>query len=181
MATVLTLKRQMAYLIGGVVSAVILVMSVIILFHLKHNIIEKHIRNAMAITRTISIPVINTLIHSESGTTLYEGYLDNLITHFMEQEPKVLQVRILDLNKQVITERGQNISSVPSIKNSDKLFFGARIFPFKSLGMILETSFELNVVSKSWGTLIIAFDSESTQKEIRNLFFISVLTHVFFY
>ncbi len=67
-----------------------------ILFSWRETLVNQEESHALAVSRAFSVAVIDALIYAELDLYRSEGFLDNYVTLFMEENPRLRSITILD-------------------------------------------------------------------------------------
>lgn len=171
-----SIKLRILTVIGSVVSALMIVISIMILLQWRSLIIEQQESNAKSVTRAFSIPVIETLIHAGRHGRIQEDLLENHIRNFMEHVPEIVYISIQDNSHRIIAH--SNLALYNTIVPEDSRITAngtgrplTSIFPDETHGWILETRLPLQIGEKRWGLVHIGFEAASTREKIGRAFF----------
>ncbi len=170
-----SLRIKMLSVIGGVVIGLMLLISFGILIQWRSMILQQLQQNAESITQAFGISVLDALIYGENENFQVEDLLESYISDLKAKVPAIRSIVISDNRRRVIAHsnpqmynRVLNDSLSLRLSQTDRLISG--IYKSPSLGWIVETVLPLRIFGKRWGVLRIAFDAESTRREIGHLF-----------
>ena len=170
-----SLRIKMLSVIGGVVIGLMLLISFGILIQWRSMILQQLQQNAESITQAFGISVLDALIYGENENFQVEDLLESYISDLKAKVPAIRSIVISDNQRRVIAHsnpqmynRVLNDSLSLRLSQTDRLISG--IYKSPSLGWIVETVLPLRISGKRWGVLRIAFDAESTRREIGHLF-----------
>jgi two-component system, NtrC family, sensor kinase len=171
-----SLKTKILLYVGIIIIALMMLISISVLFQWRSMILSSQRQNALAIAQTFSISILDALIYQESGMIQSEGFLENHIHNFLNKNDQIKFVNIYDQYDQIMVrssyqgrEPGRSESSnlPPSHHPGPQL----RIYRSEMLGWILEVTLPLQIHSKSWGTLKVGFDITPTRRKLQQMFF----------
>ncbi len=170
-----SLRIKMLSVIGGVVIGLMLLISFGILIQWRSMILQQLQQNAESITQAFGISVLDALIYGENENFQVEDLLESYISDLKAKVPAIRSIVISDNQRRVIAHsspqmynRVLNDSLSLRLSRTNRLISG--IYKSPSLGWIVETVLPLQIAGKRWGVLRIAFDAESTRREIGHLF-----------
>ena len=170
-----SLRIKMLSVIGGVVIGLMLLISSGILIQWRSMILQQLQQNAESITQAFGISVLDALIYGENENFQVEDLLESYISDLKAKVPAIRSIVISDNQRRVIAHsspqmynRVLNDSLSLRLSRTNRLISG--IYKSPSLGWIVETVLPLQIAGKRWGVLRIAFDAESTRREIGHLF-----------
>jgi two-component system, NtrC family, sensor kinase len=179
----LTIRKKLLLFIVGLVSMVIISITVATILQWKAMIITKHLENVRALTNTFAISILDGFIYSETSNIQKENLFENYISNFLRNVDDVKYISIVDNESKVIAHSdpskynkflGDSLSM--SLLHLNK--FDYSIYTHETFGLILETATPLQISKRKWGLLRIAFDANPVQSEVKNV--IIIMTSIAF-
>lgn len=95
-----TLRMRILLVTGGVLLALLLIISQVLLFQWREIIIARQYDSAVAVARTFAVAVIDALIEEEQFGGSREGVLQTYLDDFMRSLDNVKYVVVRDLQDQ---------------------------------------------------------------------------------
>ena len=105
---VVSLKTKLLALVGGTVALLMIVIFVGVALTGRALLVRFLKEDAISVTRAFAVPVLETLIYSESGYVQREDQLDKSIDQFLRQERRVREITVFDPDGKVIS--GSNLA-----------------------------------------------------------------------
>jgi len=93
-----SLKTRILLLIGSVVVLLMLLISSVLLLKWRELIIQKETENAISISKTFSVTVIDAMIFEEKSVVQKENILDTYVDNFINSLKTVQYVALFDRN-----------------------------------------------------------------------------------
>jgi len=172
-----SIKIRIMLFTGGVITLVMMTISLTILFQWRAVIIEKQITNCESVANAFSIPVLDALIYAEQEELQKEDLLETYIDNYMTKVEGIKYISIMDnnlviiahssrkeFNKQLADPVSTGLTNIHSIISS--------IFFDEKNGWIIETASPLQIAGKRWGVARIGFDAEPIRKQLSSIFFL---------
>jgi two-component system, NtrC family, sensor kinase len=171
-----SLKTKILLLIGSVIVLLMLVISSVLLLKWRELIIQKESENALSISRTFAVTVIDAMIFEEKSVVQKENILDTYVDNFVNSLKPVQYVAIFDRNGASILEVFRHEIAAPdrSVDRDLVPLSGERVTIREDaqLGWLLEVNLPFILSGKHWGTATIGFSAEPLRDEIRSVFFL---------
>ena len=173
----LSLKARLMLIIGGITALLMTVISMSILYQWRVMIVENQRNNAEGVTRAIAITLTDAFLYGEIEDPPLEDLLERNVRSFAGTIPGLRWLAVIDNDGRILAHTndamaGRQISD--SLRNAvmvtDRLI--SAVSHTDQDGWILETVQPLSVAGKRWGVVHVAFDAETTHREIRSLFFL---------
>lgn len=179
-----SLKTRIIFLIGVVIIALMLLISSILLLKWREIIIQKQSKNAISISKTFAVTVIDALIFEEKSLFQKENILETYIDNFINRLGNVDYVIIFDKSGNPIINRFTNNGSITSHQNFKTEFTASlteevKIFKDGQFGWIMEANEPFVFSDKIWGSAKIGFDAEPIRDEISSIFFLLLGSTIF--
>jgi len=179
-----SLKIRIILLIGVVIIALMLVISSVLLIKWRDIIIHKESENAISITKTFAVTVIDALIFEESGTLQKENILETYVDNFINRLGNVNYVLIYDRDGRLILYRFFSQGIINSSANIGPYFPAPKyeeikIFEDATFGWIIEANELFMLSGKKWGSAKIGFNAEPILEEISSTFFMLLGATIF--
>lgn len=171
------LKTKILASTGGVVTIIMMAISVTILFTWRSIIIQKQISNSESIARAISVPLIDALIYAEQQDLQKEDVLETTIDNFLAGPQGLHYLSITDDAYRVIAHSDRNEYNKTVQGESARLLQHTQgvcsaIFKDPRYGWVLETCTPLEIGGKRWGVARIGFDAEPIRAELASIFYL---------
>ncbi|MBM4169114.1 MAG: hypothetical protein FJ215_08155 [Ignavibacteria bacterium] len=177
-----SLKIKILLLIGSAVVLLMLLTSSVILLKWRELLIQKETENALSISRTFSVTVIDAMIFEEKSVVLKENILDTYVDNFLGSLKSVEHVTIFDRNGALIHEASRHGIERQWQDTQQSLAPQAAervtIHQHRRFGWVLEVNLPFVVSGKHWGTAVIGFDARPLRDEIRSVFFLLLMATV---
>lgn len=169
------LRLRILLAVGVTTTVVMMLLSWGMLYSWKASLVEQEEGNAKAVSRAFSVAVIDALIFAEQDLYQSEGFLDNYVTVFMDQNPRLEAITILDPEGRTVA-RSWNSEKPPWVSGSLNSILAVPsprtvITRDDRNQWVLETILPMNTGGRSWGVLVLATEANSIQKQIRRAFF----------
>ena len=178
-----SLKTRILLLTGTVIVLLMLAISFILLFKWREIIIQKESVNAVSISKTFAVTVIDAMIFEEKSSFKKENILETYVENFISRLGNVKYVIIYDKNGTSIIQIANHASGDP-VFPFDLLLTPAnakeiRIYEHAQFGWTMEVRQPLIFSGKYWGTAKIGYDAQPIRDEIRNVFFLLLSATIF--
>ena len=170
-----SLRTRVLLTTCGTITLIMMVISWGILIQWRQTILAKKQEHAIALARAFSVTVIEAMIFEENDLTQSEGFLDNYISGFMRQNPRLRYIAIAGPGGENVARslhgphawndllpEGMPRSQVPE----------SRFLRHGGLGWVQEVYCPLATGHKRWGGLIVGLEAESVRREITRVFFL---------
>ncbi len=170
-----SLKTKILFLIGLVIITLMLVISSVLLLQWRNIIIEKQSENALSISKTFAVTVIDAMIFEEKTNFQKENVLETYIDNFITRLGNVKYVTIFNKEGISLIQMIKQKDSIIKVINLDGKFLlneEVKIFESNRFNWVIEVNQPLIFSGKNWGTAIIGFDAQPIRNEIRNIFFL---------
>ena len=172
-----SLKTRIIILIGIVIIAMMLLISSVLLLKWRQIIIQKQSENAISISKTFAVTVIDALIFEEKSVFQKENILESYIDNFINRLGNVDYVIIFDKNGSTMINRFLKDGKISSSQNfkselNASLSEEIGIFEDAEFGWIIEANEPFIFSNKNWGSAKIGFDAQPIRDEISSVFFL---------
>lgn len=165
-----SLKTRILVFIGGVVTLLMLLISVSVLYQWRTLILEDNRESAELVTRAFSVSILDALILRESGLLQSEGYLENSIRNFLKKNRQAKFILVYDQNQQLLVSSDYNAD--PNSPTTASRRAHSTIYWHPEYGWLSEATLPLEISGKTWGALTIGFSAEAARNKIQSLFFL---------
>ena len=169
-----SLKTRLTLMVGLFLVIMQGAVSLVVLARERNMLKSEYAKSTMTAARSLTSPLLDTLIENEIHPGTASSLLDQDVSHFMEDHTgEVRYVVVLDQQARVLA-------------HSDRREFGAdyrddgidlerfdpatRIYSSAEHGWVVEAALPLGIATKRWGTLLVGFDAETIRTEIKRLF-----------
>lgn len=176
-----SLKARILFLIGTVIILLMLTISSFLLLQWRRIIISKQSDNALSISKTFAVTVIDAMILEEKASIPKESILENYIDNFMMRLENVKYVSIFNKENVALfnmTKKDGSINKAINIELKPGMYEETGIIEDKNFGWVLLVNQPLVFADKYWGAAIIGFDAQPIRDEIREIFFILLLSTI---
>lgn len=171
-----SLRTRILLLTGTIISLLMLVISFILLFKWREMIIENQTENAVAVSRTFAVTVIDAMIYEDKSVYRKENILETYVENFRDRMGTVTYVLIADAGGaplvQVAGGTGREPFTPPAAMPDDGSRRTVRIYENDALGWTLEVREPLLFSGRRWGTAVIGFDASRIRTEVSDAFFL---------
>lgn len=176
------IKRRILSVTGTVIVLLMLLISFVLLIKWRELIITSESENALSITRTFSVSVIDAIIFEEQSLSRRENVLETYVQNFMTRLGSVHYVVITDSTGAPIVQVSDHPAYDPSRPLFDTLPAAAardvRIVEHAAFGWTMEVRQPLVLFGTHWGTTVIGFDAQPIRDEIRSVFLLLLVSTV---
>jgi len=161
--------------VGLTAVLVMMLLSWGILYSWRLSLVRQEEGNALAVSRAFSVAVIDALIFADQDLYRTEGFLDNYVEMFMEQNPRLRAITILDPAGRVVARSWEG-SRVP-VATAPLESLAALDRPLTAVSKgddgawVLETALPMTTGERRWGVLVLAVEADSIRTQIRRTFF----------
>lgn len=169
-----SLKTKILSLVGAVVILLMLLISSVLLLKWRELLIQKETENALSISRTFAVTVIDAMIFEEKSVVRKENILDTYVDNFVNSLKNVEHVAVFDRSGAPILQvrrdengllsHGEDNGVTPQTDEKVVIRDDARF------GWILEVNLPFIFSGKHWGTAVIGFDAQPLRDEIQSIF-----------
>ena len=171
-----SLKTKILLLIGSVVVLMMLLISSVLLLKWRELIIQKETENAISISKTFSVTVIDAMIFEEKSVVQKENILDTYVDNFINSLKTVQYVALFDRNGASILQAIRHEIGRPDRSTARELTpqhdERVTIRRDPQFGWVLEVNLPFIFSGKHWGTATIGFDAQPIRDEIQSIFFL---------
>jgi|GEM_PF-486870 len=168
------LRARILLTVGLTSTLVMMVLSWSMLYSWRRSLVRQEKANAQAVSRAFSVAVIDALIFSDQDLYQSEGFLDNYVDMFMEQNSRLRAITIFDPDGAVVA-RSWYGDEPPWVGGSrDQLL--ATIAPTTTITRtsagpwVLETVLPMRTGERRWGVLVLATEADSIRRQITRAF-----------
>lgn len=168
------LRARILLTVGVTTAAIMMLLSWGMLYSSRISLLEQEENNALAVSRAFSVAVIDALISAEQGLYQSEGFLDNYVAMFMEQNSRLRAITILDPAGRTVA-RSWDSHDPPWVSGTRAGILSIEVprtmITRTSAGpWVLETVLPLRTGDRSWGALVLAVEADSVRHQIRRNF-----------
>lgn len=171
----MSLRLRLLLLVGGTVTGLVLVLSVLAMLQWRSMILHDQEQQALSIARALSASVLENLIYLESGAPREHDQLDNYIDYFVREEPRVRAVTLFDTGGRVISASNlyelryvAGPGSPPSLAGLKAPYVA--IYRHPGYGWVTEALLPLRTGEKTWGFLQVLLEAETARREVTSVF-----------
>ena len=170
-----SLRTRILLTTSGTIAVIMMVISWGILVQWRQTIVAKERQHAIAITGAFSVTVTEAMIYEGNDLAQSEGFLDNYITGFMRQNPRLRYIAIAGPGGEKIARSLQGPPAWGDLMPAGILSAQAPVTGFRrheGMGWVQEVYCPLATGHKRWGGLIVGIEAESVRGEITRVFFL---------
>lgn len=174
-----SLRTRILVTVGAIVVLITMLLSWGLLYSWRGTLVTREENHAVAVGRAFSVAVIDALIFAEMDLHRSEGFLDNYVTLFMEMDPRLRTLTILDPDGRIVA-RSWDRAEAPWVSGGrDALVATAAprtlIAENADGEWILETVLPMTTGGRRWGTLVLGLEADSIRASIRRSFVLLAL------
>lgn len=171
-----SLRTRILFLTGSVITLLMLLISFVILFKWRGMIIQNQSENAVSISRTFAVTVVDAMIFEEKSVYKKENILETYVESFINRLGNVHYVVIFDKSSTSIvqitgprqSDQFQSIDADSAESTSGRV----KIYEHPQFGWTLEVRQPLVFSGIQWGVAKIGFEADSIRDEISSVFFL---------
>ncbi len=171
-----SLKTRILVVTGSVIILLMLLISSALVIKWRDLIIQKQAENALSISKTFAVTVVDAMIFEENSIYQKEGILETYVTNFMKKLGTVEYVILFDQNgSPILRKAGKNVGGTVQDLNQNAAGAWAeevRILRDLQFGWVIEVNQPILLAGKRWGATRIGFDAQPIRDEITTVFFI---------
>lgn len=170
-----SLRTRILLTTSGTITVIMMVISWGILAQWRQTIVAKERQHAIAITRAFSVTVTEAMIFEGNDLAQSEGFLDNYITGFMRQNPRLRYIAIAGPGGEKVARSLQGPAAWSDLLPEGILSAQAPVTGFRrqeGMGWVQEAYCPLATGQKRWGGLLVGIEAESVRREISRIFFL---------
>ena len=154
------LRTRILLTVGVTTTLVMMLLSWGMLYSWRSSLVEQEEINALAVSRAFSVAVIDALIFADQDLYQSEGFLDNYVGMFMEQNPRLRAITILDPTGKTVARSWQShdppwvsgtLASILAVPSPRSIITRADTGHW-----VLETVLPMHTGDRSWGVLVLA-------------------------
>ncbi len=169
------LRGRLLMTVGLTAVLVMMLLSWGILYSWRLSLLRQEEGNALAVSRAFSVAVIDALIFADQDLYRTEGFLDNYVEMFMEQNPRLRAITILDPSGRVVARSWEGSRAPVTSAPLDTLAVLEQPLTAITKGAegtwVLETVLPMATGERRWGVLVLAVEADSIRAQIRRTFF----------
>ncbi len=171
----MSLRLRLLLLVGGTVTGLVLVLSVLAMLQWRAMILHDQEQQALSIARALSVSVLENLIYLESGAPREHDQLDNYIDYFVREEPRVRAVTLFDTGGRVISASNLYELSYVAGPGSPLSLAGlttpyVAIYRHPEYRWVTEALLPLRTGNKTWGFLQVLLEADTARHEVTSVF-----------
>jgi len=168
------LRARILFTVGVSTSIVMMLLSWGLLYSWRHALVQQEIANAQSVSRAFSVAVVDALIFADQDLYQSEGFLDNYVMMFMNQNPRLRAITILDEDGRSVA-RSWDSEDPPWISGPLPTLLTApapwtTLAPRSDGQWVLETILPLRSGHRSWGVLVLSVEADSIRAQLRRNF-----------
>jgi two-component system NtrC family sensor kinase len=168
------LRARILLTVGAITTVIMMLLSWGMLYSWRVSLVEQEENNALAVSRAFSVAVIDALIFADQDLYQSEGFLDNYVAMFMEQNPRLRAITILDPAGRIVA-RSWDSQIAPWVSGPLATLLAApgprtMITRSEAGPWVLETVLPMHTGDRSWGVLVLAVEADSIRAQIRRNF-----------
>jgi len=169
-----SLRTRILLSVGVTTTVVMMLLSWGMLYSWRQTLIAEEQANALAVSRAFSVAVIDALIFADQDLYRSEGFLDNYVTMFMEQNLRLQAITILGPDGRTVA-RSWSSQEPPWVSGplaGILAVSGPRTTITRTTNghWVLETLLPMKTGERSWGVLVLAVEADSIRRQIRRSF-----------
>lgn len=176
------IRIRILFLTGTVIILLMLLISFVLLFKWRELIIQNRSENAVSISQTFAVTVIDAMMFEEKSIYKKENIIETYVENFIERLENVTYVVVFDKNGTPIVQISDHPQSDPLPRITQNSPDGRTrqvvIYEHPIFGWIMEVRQPLIFSGKMWGMANIGFDAQPIRKEIQNIFFLLLFATV---
>ncbi len=176
------IRTRILVLTGTVIVMLMLAISFILLIKWRELIISNQSENAVSITRTFSVTVIDAIIFEEQSLYRKENVLETYVENFIARLGNVHYAAIFDSTGAPVVQLSGHPRYDPSLPVVARPGAGSarevRIFEHAQFGWTMEVRQPLIFFGRQWGFATIGFEAQPLRDEIRSVFFLLLISTV---
>lgn len=170
----MSLKIKILFLIGSVITVLMMTISVAFLYQFRSVVIQKEVENIRSITDAISIPFLDALVYSETDGINPDIILERHLSYLADKIDGIRFVHIYDSNDRLVihslfhsnTEDHTYYNPPPATRSFVPGRQILNISRQEGNGWIIEVESPLAIAGKKWGTAVLGFDGNPVRREI---------------
>ncbi len=170
------LRTRILLIVGATTVLVMMLMSWGILYRWRQGQLQREEVTALAVSRAFSIAVIDAMVYSEQGFDQPEGLLDNYIELFMNQNPRLRSITILDPDGTIVAQSWEHRSGTKLSEDLPMIMAlpvpRAIIDRTDDQSWALDTIMPMHSGNHQWGVLVLSFEANSIRSRITQGFFL---------
>lgn len=178
-----SLRTRILFLTGTVIILLMLIISFVLLFKWREMIIRNQSENAVSISRTFAVTVIDAMIYEEKSVYKNENILETYVENFVMRLGNVNYVVIFDKSGTSIVQISADPHHDPAEPIISSLSGGSarqvRIVENPQFGWTMEVRQPLIFSGTQWGVAKIGFNANAIRDEIGMVFFLLLSATVF--
>lgn len=168
------LRTRILLTVGLTTTGVMMILSWGMLYSWRASLVDQEESHALAVSRAFSVAVIDALIFADQDLYQSEGFLDNYVGMFMEQNPRLRAITILDPDGRTVARSWNSLdppwvsgtlASILAVPSPRSIITQTDSGPW-----VLETVLPLHTGNRSWGVLVVAVEADSIRRQIRRNF-----------
>ena len=169
------LRGRILVTVGLITASIMILMSWGMLYNWRHSLLRQETSSALAVSRAFSVAVIDALIASDQDLNQSEGFLGNYVNMFMEQDPRLRAITILDADG-TVTARSWDRSNPPWVSGTLASLIAAQA-PTTTIkadddgAWMLEIVLPMYTGERRWGVLVMTTEADSIRSRVRRAFF----------
>ncbi|MFZ4619545.1 MAG: sensor histidine kinase [Bacteroidota bacterium] len=171
-----SLRGRILLMTGSVITLLMLIISFVILFKWREMIIQNQSGNAVSISRTFAVTVVDAMIFEEKSVYKKENILETYVESFINRLGNVHYVVIFDKSGNSIvqiTDHPEDDQYQPIVSDISQSHSGqVRIYEHPQFGWTMEVRQPLLFSGTQWGVAKIGFEAHSIRNEISSVFFL---------
>lgn len=168
------LRGRILLTVGLVTAAIMMLLSWGMLYSWRSSLVQQEENAALAVSRAFSVAVIDALIYTEQDLYQSEGFLDNYVEVFMDQNPRLRSITILDPEGRTVARSWEQEDEAWMTRPLEEILATARprsvIQRDENGAWVLETIMPLQTGDRAWGSLVVAIEADSIRRQIRRNF-----------
>lgn len=174
-----SLRTRILTTVGATIILITMLMSWGILYSWRETLIDREESHVLAVGRAFSVAVIDALVFAELDLYQSEGFIENYVTLFMEQDPRLRSITIIDPDGGVVA-RSWDRARPPWVSGElADLVAAAR--PATTIASpdgehwVIEAVLPMMTGGRRWGTLVLGIEADSIRASIRRSFVLLAL------
>ena len=174
-----SLRTRILVTVGAIVVLITMLLSWGLLYSWRETLVAREESHAVAVSRAFSVAVIDAMVFAEMDLYRSEGFLDNYVSLFMEMDPRLRSLTILDPDGRIVA-RSWDRAEAPWV-SGDRDAIVAVTAPRTLIAKqddghwILETVLPMATGGRRWGTLVLGLEADSIRASINRSFVLLAL------
>jgi len=163
-----SLKGRLFIVFGSLLIAILSFISLLVFQEIKGLVLDKNMETVQQIAHTGTIPLVDAMLNQSMGKTLPIGYLNRTLKKLRKESDKKIYYAIF-VNQAMDLVFADN-SDVDWPPIPDLLQFHQALSK-QNGNWVAEVIEPVSISTKTWGYLILGFEANSVQAEVKQILF----------